>query len=101
MYDVRCPPCLSEMMLGQFFNVFPNNLTINRFDNIWSHFNYYNCRDTELLKWVYELQRQVHNPPTYNNEQHPGKMECIITCGAQHGLSLVSFCVVIVICTSV
>lgn len=45
--------------------------------------------NTDLLKWVYELQSQVHNPPTYNNEQHHGKMECIITCGAQHGLSLI------------
>ncbi|XP_071135408.1 kynurenine/alpha-aminoadipate aminotransferase, mitochondrial-like [Mytilus edulis] len=43
----------------------------------------------ELLNWIYELQRRVHNPPTYNNDKHPGEMKCIMTNGAQHGLSLV------------
>ncbi|KAK3091816.1 hypothetical protein FSP39_022850, partial [Pinctada imbricata] len=40
----------------------------------------------ELLSFVYKLQFRIHDPPTYNNINHPGQMECIITNGSQDGL---------------
>lgn len=39
-----------------------------------------------LLEWISGLQSKVHNPPTYKNDRHVGKMECLITNGSQDGL---------------
>lgn len=39
-----------------------------------------------LLKTLTELQCKVHNPPTYNAENHPGPMDVIVTSGSQDGL---------------
>ena len=46
--------------------------------------------DTELLKWIDELTRQLHDPPTMNNPDHPGKMRTILTCGSQDAIYKVS-----------
>ena len=46
--------------------------------------------DTELLKWIDELTRQLHDPPTMNNHNHPGKMGTILTCGSQDAIYKVS-----------
>ncbi|XP_076097795.1 kynurenine/alpha-aminoadipate aminotransferase, mitochondrial-like isoform X1 [Mytilus galloprovincialis] len=40
----------------------------------------------DLVTWIEGLQSRVHNPPTYNDKSHPGKMECLVTCGSQDGL---------------
>ena len=40
----------------------------------------------ELLDWVTELNRQLHDPPTLKNPDHPGKLQTILTCGAQDAI---------------
>jgi kynurenine/2-aminoadipate aminotransferase len=41
---------------------------------------------TSLVDWTKVLQSKIHNPPTYNNDNHEGKMELLITNGSQDGL---------------
>ncbi|KAK3602728.1 hypothetical protein CHS0354_017170 [Potamilus streckersoni] len=40
----------------------------------------------ELLKWVMTLLKILHDPPTLRDNIHPGKLEVVITSGAQDGL---------------
>lgn len=41
---------------------------------------------TSLVDWMKVLQSKIHNPPTYNDDNHEGKMELLITNGSQDGL---------------
>ncbi|XP_050412671.1 kynurenine/alpha-aminoadipate aminotransferase, mitochondrial-like isoform X2 [Patella vulgata] len=41
----------------------------------------------EMIDWLIDLQRRVHNPPTLGREDHPGQMELMIIAGCQDGIS--------------
>ncbi|XP_032659546.1 kynurenine/alpha-aminoadipate aminotransferase, mitochondrial isoform X1 [Chelonoidis abingdonii] len=43
----------------------------------------------ELLSWLKELQKSLHNPPTANYSPDQGRMEICVTTGSQEGLSKV------------
>ncbi|XP_060690977.1 kynurenine/alpha-aminoadipate aminotransferase, mitochondrial isoform X2 [Hemiscyllium ocellatum] len=43
----------------------------------------------ELVSWMKDLQKSVHNPPTVNYSPDGGKMELCVTNGSQEGLSKV------------
>ena len=40
----------------------------------------------ELLDWVTELTRRLHDPPTMKNPDHPGELQTILSCGAQDAI---------------
>lgn len=40
----------------------------------------------ELLSWLKDLQKTVHNPPTVDYSPQEGQMEMCITTGSQEGL---------------
>ncbi|OXB68248.1 UNVERIFIED_CONTAM: hypothetical protein H355_016716, partial [Colinus virginianus] len=40
----------------------------------------------ELLSWLKNFQRSLHNPPTANYSPEQGQMEVCITTGSQEGL---------------
>ncbi|XP_065452646.1 kynurenine/alpha-aminoadipate aminotransferase, mitochondrial isoform X3 [Chrysemys picta bellii] len=43
----------------------------------------------ELLSWLKDLQKSLHNPPTANYSPDQGQMEICVTTGSQEGLSKV------------
>ncbi|XP_069487514.1 kynurenine/alpha-aminoadipate aminotransferase, mitochondrial isoform X2 [Ambystoma mexicanum] len=43
----------------------------------------------ELVSWLKELQKTIHNPPNVDYSPEKGKMELCVTCGSQEGLSKV------------
>ncbi|KAM9329895.1 kynurenine/alpha-aminoadipate aminotransferase, mitochondrial [Gastrophryne carolinensis] len=43
----------------------------------------------ELLSWLKDLQKKLHNPPTLTYSPDEGKMELCVTTGSQEGLSKV------------
>lgn len=43
----------------------------------------------ELVSWLKDLQKSIHNPPTLNYSPENGKMDLCITNGSQEGLSKV------------
>ncbi|KAM6221462.1 kynurenine/alpha-aminoadipate aminotransferase, mitochondrial [Rhynchocyon petersi] len=43
----------------------------------------------ELLTWLRQLQRRLHNPPTVHYPPSQGQMDLCVTCGSQDGLSKV------------
>ncbi|XP_053258818.1 kynurenine/alpha-aminoadipate aminotransferase, mitochondrial isoform X2 [Podarcis raffonei] len=43
----------------------------------------------ELLSWLKDLQKNLHNPPTVEYQPEKGKMELCVTTGSQEGLSKV------------
>ncbi|XP_030419908.1 kynurenine/alpha-aminoadipate aminotransferase, mitochondrial isoform X3 [Gopherus evgoodei] len=46
-------------------------------------------RIPELLSWLKDLQKSLHNPPTANYSPDQGQMEICVTTGSQEGLSKV------------
>lgn len=42
--------------------------------------------NTELLNWIAELNKRLHDPPTMNNPEHPGELQTILSCGAQDAI---------------
>lgn len=47
------------------------------------------CRIPELLTWMKNLQKNLHNPPTAGYSPEKGQMEMCVTTGSQEGLSKV------------
>ncbi|XP_067885388.1 kynurenine/alpha-aminoadipate aminotransferase, mitochondrial [Heterodontus francisci] len=43
----------------------------------------------ELISWMKDFQKTIHNPPTVNNSPEQGRMELCVTNGSQEGLSKV------------
>jgi len=37
-----------------------------------------------------EWQKSIHNPPTYEADDHPGRMECMIVNGSMDGIAKVN-----------
>lgn len=44
------------------------------------------CRIPELLTWMKNLQKHLHNPPTVNYTPENGQMDMCVTTGSQEGL---------------
>lgn len=45
----------------------------------------------ELLSWLKNLQKSLHNPPTVDYKPDEGQMEICVTTGSQEGLSKVQW----------
>lgn len=48
------------------------------------------CRIPELLTWMKNLQKNLHNPPTASRTPENGQMDMCVTSGSQEGLCKVS-----------
>ena len=51
-----------------------------------------NYSNSELLEWITELTRQLHDPPTMKNPDHPGKLKTVLTNGASDAIYKVGIC---------
>lgn len=48
------------------------------------------CRIPELLTWMKNLQKKLHNPPTATYSPENGQMDVCVTTGSQEGLCKVA-----------